>query len=185
MTRSFLFMSLALSFLIGCSSSPYNYYVDPTPIASGQAKYKISDVKVSLTLGHGAIEGDTSFASEETLTKQFSDALQKSIESQGLSATSSSDNAFDVVVQIDYTRIFNYGGKALNKPEVSHSVIVEKDRKKLAGFGRSNYTTKYAYLKDVAVMAEISAFKWGADDELEDVNLIAELIVEDLAKLGK
>lgn len=185
MTRSFLLMSLALSFLFGCSSSPYNYHVEPTPIVSGQSKYKISDVKVSLTLGQGAIEGDTSFASEEMLTKQFSDALQKSLESQRLSTTSTNANVYEVVVKIDYVRKFNYGGKALHKPEVSHHIIVEKDRTKLASFGRSHYTTKYAYLKDVAVMAEISAFKWGADDELEDVNLIAELIVEDLAKLGK
>ena len=60
----------------GCASSPYTYHVKPTPLEKGVTKYEMQEVSVKLRLGHGAIPGDTSFASQEKLIQQFTDSLK-------------------------------------------------------------------------------------------------------------
>lgn len=171
-------------FLIGCANSPYKYYVEPTPIKQGITKYSLGDVTVNLTLGHGAIDGDNTFVSQEMLRKQFVEALQKNLKSNELLADTN-NSEFTVNVTIDYLRKFNHGGKALNKPEVSHFVMIQKSENKLVSFNASNYTTRYGYLKNTMVNAEIATFNWDAEDEPKDVNLIAELIVKNILELGK
>lgn len=83
-----------------------------------------------------------------------------------------------------YLITFNSGGKALNKPQVSHSVVISENETKLASFTSSKYTTKYAYFEDAAVNIEIAAFLWDSEDEPRDIELISKLIVEDLANIG-
>ena len=180
-----LLIAFALFFLASCSTSKYVYHLEPTPIKKGITKYAIKEVKVTLELGNGAIEGDTTFSSESQLKKQFVDSLTKHLKEQGLEANSANQhNVVDVSVKINYLRRFNWGGKALNKPEVSHTVVVQKDGKKIASFDQNKYTTKYGYLKDAAVNIEIAAFQWDSEDEKQDVDLISELIIEDLKELG-
>ncbi|WNJ95691.1 hypothetical protein RND59_00780 [Vibrio ruber] len=117
-------------FLFGCSSgSRYNYYVDPVPITKGVTKYKLGTVKVNLTLGHGAIEGDTTFASEDVLNQEFFGYIQKYMQEQGILAAPESQESPTVDITIDYKRTFNIGGKALRKPEISHHVVVSQDGK--------------------------------------------------------
>lgn len=171
--------------LVSCSSSPYTYHNKSIPIQKGITKYALKEVTVNLALGHGAIENDTTFASQQELKQQFTDALEKYLKEKNIFDASGNTNSIGVAINVDYLRKFNYGGKALNKPEVSHSVIVSKGDMKLASFRRSTYTTKYGYLKDAAVNLEIAAFKWGADDELKDVDLISKLIIDDLSGLGQ
>jgi len=184
MLKKLTYLSLFL-LLVGCSSSPYTYYNKSIPIQKGITKYNLKEVTVNLSLGHGAIENDTSFASQEELKKQFTDALEKYLKEKSIFDAGISANSIGVSVNIDYLRTFNWGGKALNKPEISHAVFVSKGNTKLASFGRSRYTTKYAYFKNVAVGFKIASFKWGADDELKDVDLISKLIIDDLSELGK
>ncbi|CZF87029.1 hypothetical protein [Grimontia marina] len=170
-------------FLSACASSPYQYYVNPTPIKKQQTAYKFDNIDVNLTLGHGAIPGDEVFADEKELEKQFMKYLEASLSKKGL-LDKNGDDALDVSVTIDYKRTFNIGGKALNKPEVSHRVVIHNDKEELAGFSKSKYTTKYGYLDDIAVNIEISAFSWDQDDEPRDIELISQLIVEDLVNAG-
>ncbi|ODS22446.1 hypothetical protein AB835_14090 [Candidatus Endobugula sertula] len=80
---------------------------------------------------------------------------------------------------------FNWGGKALNKPEVSFTAKVTKNGQLLASFGESKFTTKYGSFKDIAVNAQIAAFKWGAEDEPKDIELISKTIVDDVYNVGK
>lgn len=175
---------LALT-LAGCASSPYIYHVEPTQLQSNQTKYNINSVIVNLELGHGAIPSDESFATQEQLKKQFEIALIAQMKEKGIYSTKIDDTGFSVDLSINYKRNFNYGGKALNKPSVSHSVIIlDNTHKKIASFSQGNYTTNYGTLGDVAVNIEIAAFSWGAEDEPKDVELISKEIVEDLANLG-
>lgn len=175
-------MILAMT-LSACSSSPYNYHVEPTPIKKQKTSYKIANVDVNLTLGHGAIAGDDTFADKATLQKQFKQYLEAGLSEKGLLAKNGQD-ALDVSVIIDYKRTFNSGGKALNKPQVSHRVVIHNDKDKLASFAKSRYTTKYAYFEDIAVSLEISAFSWNQEDEPRDIELISQMIVEDLINAG-
>ena len=180
-TLPFIF---ALTFA-GCASSPYVYHVEPTQLQSNQTQYKISSVVVNLELGHGAIPGDESFATQDQLKKQFEASLIAQMKEKGIYAEKWGNEGFSVDLNINYERNFNYGGKALNKPHVSHSAIVlDEKQQKLASFAQSNYTTNYGTFGDVAVNIEIASFSWDAEDELKDIELISKKIVEELADLG-
>jgi hypothetical protein len=178
----FPFLALIMS---GCASSPYAYDVEPTPLKKGETKYSLGNVDVNLTLGHGALADDTSFATQDKLTEQFTVALKKHLKEKGISAAT--DDSADALanITIDYIRTFNHGGTSLNKPVVSHQVVIRQGEQKLASFNQGKYTTEYSYLRDAAVNLEIASFQWEAEDEPEDVDLIAEMIVEELAELGK
>lgn len=171
-------------FLSACASSPYTYHVEPTPIKKQNTAYAISAVNVNLTLGKGAIPGDESFVDEAELQKQFSSYLSSALAEKGILAQEGSEH-FEVIINIDYTRKFNIGGKALNKPEVSHWVTILNAEETLATFSQGPYTTKYAYLTNAAVDMQIATFLWGREDEPKDVKLISKIIVEDLANAGK
>ncbi len=178
------YMVLIAVLLAGCSSdSLYTYYVKPTPLKNNGTNYFLGKVQVNLTLGHGAILGDKSFASSSQMKKQFTSFLQKHMKKKGL-LSKSKNNAVVVNVTLDYTRIFNYGGKSLNKPQISHTIEMVRGKERLASSRLVNYTTKYGYFKDMAVNLEIAAFSWDAEDELEDIEFIAKLIVEDIANAG-
>lgn len=177
-----IIMLLSALVLAGCSSSPYVYHVEPTQLQSNETQYDISSVKVNLVLGHGAITGDDSFVNEAALKKQFEDALVVAMKEKGIYGKAS---GYSVVVDIDYKRTFNLGGKALNKPEVSHTVsIIDAENKKLASFAAGKYTTSYGTFGNAAVNIQIASFTWGAEDELKDVKVVAEVIVNQLADLG-
>ncbi|EGU32985.1 hypothetical protein VIBRN418_10898 [Vibrio sp. N418] len=174
---------LALLLLSACSSSPYTYYVEPTPLKAEQTKYRLADVSVDLQLGHGALEGDESFANSEKLAQQFRSYLEQYMSENNILA-GKNDHSPEVDIEIDYLRTFNYGGESLNKPEVAHSIVIYQDDNKLASFATGKYTTKYGYFDEIAVNIEISAFSWDSEDEPRDIELIAELIAKDLANVG-
>ncbi|TBW44117.1 hypothetical protein EZI54_23850 [Marinobacter halodurans] len=81
-SKTILFSMLLV--LSGCASSPYTYYVKPTPIEKGVTKYKLESVHVNLREGHGAIDGDTTFSSQEELTQEFTGALEKALDANHL-----------------------------------------------------------------------------------------------------
>ncbi|SFX66384.1 hypothetical protein [Marinospirillum alkaliphilum] len=178
-----VFVAVLVVLLSACSSSPYKYYVEPTPIKKQSTLYKISDVNLSLTLGSGVIPEDDSFSSEAELKEQFSGYLDSSLENKGIAGREGTDY-LEVVISIDYKRIFNHGGRALNKPQVSHEVTVFSEGKKLASFSKGPYTTRYGYFEDAAVNMKIATFSWGREDELRDVEMISRLIIDDLANMG-
>ncbi|MAM86979.1 MAG: hypothetical protein CME36_06700 [unclassified Hahellaceae] len=174
---------LPVLFLAACASSPYKYYVEPTPLEANKTKYELRNLEVNLRLGDGAKPGDESFATQAQLRDEFEKSLRNHMKSKNILATDNSDN-IHVDVSIDYLRRFNIGGGSLNKPELAHTVTISRDGEKLASFSQSGYTTKYGYLDDAAVNFEIAAFSWDAEDEPKDVELVSEIIVKDLAKVG-
>ncbi|ROQ23312.1 hypothetical protein [Gallaecimonas pentaromativorans] len=180
-----LFPLLVGLMLLGGCASHYHYDVDPTPLKKGVTHYRLKDVQVNLTLGHGAIPGDTTFAPEQQLHKEFVDALTDALKTKGILAAPGDNDVAEVVASIDFERTFNIGGHALNKPILSDLVKIEQNGQQLASFGHSKYTTKYSYFEDLAVNAKITVFQWGAEDEPRDVKLVAESIVNDIAALGK
>ncbi len=182
-----LFIVFIAFLTISCSNSPYVYDEKPTPLKKEQSIYYLDELTVNLTLGDGANvrDGDSSFSNQEEMEKQFKNYINRALKEKNILAPNSSSADATIKIIIDYKRNFNYGGKALNKPLLSHRVNIYKNAKKLAHFADSNYTTKYSYLKDLAVNAEIAAFRWGADDELKDIRLISDSIVNDLYQIGQ
>ncbi len=176
---------IIFSLAVGCAGSPYTNHAKQIPLEKGKSKYYLSTLDVKLTLGHGAIPEDTSYSSKEQLEEQFKDAITSALKNKGIFASDPSVADASLDAHIDYTRTFNYGGKALNKPKISHIVDIMKDDEKLVTISKNNYTTKYSYFEEIAVNLKIAAFKWGAEDELKDIALISEKIADDIFNIGK
>ncbi len=172
---------VGLLFLIGCAS-PYTYHVNPTPIKKGETKYTVGNVEVNLTLGHGGKNVEEKYTNEEQLTENFKVALGKQLQEQGLFAASKNGTKLDL--SIDYKRTFHMTGNSLHKPEVSFRATVRNDQGNLASYGKSRFTTAYGTFEEMAVNVEIVSGNWGAEDELKDVDQIANFIVMMLADLG-
>ncbi|MCK6264251.1 hypothetical protein KP803_13300 [Vibrio sp. ZSDE26] len=169
--------------LSACASSPYTYHVEPTPLKKKETTYNIAEVNVNLTLGHGANASNERFATQEEVQQQFKKYLVRNLDEEGVLAKNS-DEAVDVIVNIDYVRTFNHGGESLNKPEVSHSVTISSDSTKLASFAQPKYTTKYGTFEEIAVNLEITASSWDEEDEPKDIEWISKFIAKDIANVG-
>lgn len=183
-TMKKLLLLLSAFVVASCVSSHHTYQADSISLKKGKSTYYVKNVTVNLTLGHGAIPGDTSFSNKEELEKQFAKSLSTALKRKGQLASDLSNADAELEITIDYKRTFNYGGKALNKPQISHLVNIYKDGEKLVSLNQNNYTTKYSYFKEIAVNAEIASFNWGADDELQDINLISESIADEISNVG-
>ncbi len=177
-----IFIALVMT---GCASSPYTYHVEPTPLVAGQSKYMLGDVHVSLIEGHGAPTDNAPYATEEMLTKEFTEALNKYMKELDILAETAAVSDGTVNVDVDFTRTFHISGSALAKPQISHTVIINKAEQPLVSVKQGPYQTKYAYLEDMAVNLEITAGNWDVEDEPRDVDLVSKLISEDISEIGK
>ncbi|CAA6813107.1 MAG: Unknown protein [uncultured Campylobacterales bacterium] len=174
-----IFVLLGIS---GCGSM-YNYTVDPTPIKKDSAKYVLKKFDLNLQHGHGQNINNKTFKSEADLRKSFIEFVNLELKEQGLLGAK---NSFKVAIDMDYTRNYNYGGNALNKPEFFYTVSVYSVQNKLlANFSIPKSTTTYGTFKDLAISTEIAIFKWDAEDEPKDIAMIAKTLVRELSKLGK
>ena len=125
----------------------------------------------------------TQFADQNERQVLFRQYLEASLKEQGLLA-SDKNHGTSVIVNIDYKRTFNYGGKSLNKPRVSHHVVISDKNQKLASFSAKNYTTNHGTFGETAVSIEIAAFSWDQEDEPKDIELVSKSNIEDLVKAG-
>ena len=179
-TTMILATLIALIFT-GCGGSMYRYDVNPTPLKKGQTKYVLHNVNLALSHGHGRNLGNNTFASEEELKKSFESFITQSLKEKDLFA----ENGFKLDIDLNYTRKYNYGGNALNKPEFFYTVkVLDTNNKLLASFSIPKSTTKYSYFNEIAVNTEIGLFKWNAEDEPQDIELISKTLVKELNELG-
>lgn len=186
MKTQLLAMAVALG-LSGCASSPYTYHVEPTPLVAGQSKYVLGNVDVKLT-EHFPREApvDNPYINEDELTHEFVKALQKHMAEQNILASSVDSADGEININVDFQRNHSIYSGALAKPAISHTIEIVKDSAKLATTAsRGQYTTKYAYFQDTLVNAEISVGTWDEEDEPKDVDLISDLIVQEVAEVGK
>ena len=73
------------------------------------------------------------------------------------------------------------------KPIISHSYKVydKNSDTVLVSDAQNRYTTKYGYLEEVVVSTKILAMQWDAENEPKDVEMIANLLIEDISRLGE
>lgn len=169
---------------IGCSSR-YVYHEKPTPIKKGITKYYLKNPVVRLTLGHGAIEGDKTFANQDALVVQFKKSLTQYLEEKKLLSSDETKSDAVIEITIDFNRTFNYGGKALNKPKFSYQVNIKKNEKLLVSYSVPEQVPTRGKILDIAYNTKIAAFQRGAEDELKDVSLISETISNEIAEIGE
>jgi hypothetical protein len=185
MKKLILALSLISSILLAGCSSRYTYHEKPTPIKKGVTKYYLKNPVVNLTLGHGAIEGDKSFANQEALAAQFKKSLTQYLNEKNLLAQNEASAGAVLEITINFNRVFNYGGKALNKPQFSYQVNIRKNEKLLVSYSVPTQSPTRGRILDIAYNAKISAFQRGAEDELKDVILISETISDEIAEIGE
>lgn len=179
-----IFIALGMS---GCSSSPYTYHVEPTPLVAGQSKYVLGNVDVNLTItGWPRPKDESLFATEQTLTQEFLDSLKKHLKEKGIEAASSDQADAIINISVDFARGYHpVADNALVKPSVKHRVTIERNGQTLVTTSNGPYQTKYAYFGDMLVNQEISFGTWDYEDEPRDVDLVSKLIIEDISKMGK
>ena len=177
-----LFLIVLGAFFVGCGGR-YKYNVEPTPIQKGVAKYIVSDFNLTLINQPTRYEHNTNYKNESELRDEFVEFINKHLKEQGILGD---ENSFKIKIQMDYERWFNWGGKALNKPHFRYSVkIYDNDDRLLVSYSIPVSTTKYSYFKEIAVLAEIAAFRWDAEDEPTDIDLISKTLVDEIKDIGK
>lgn len=165
----------------GCGGSMYHYDVNPTPLKKGQTKYVLNNVTLALDHGHGRNLGNKTFANEEELKKSFEAFITQSLKEKDLFA----DNGFKLDIDLNYTRTYNYGGNALNKPQFFYTVkVLDTSNKPVASFSIPKSTTKYSYFQEIAVNMQIGLYNWKAENEPQDIEHISKTLVKELNELG-
>jgi len=61
---------------------------------------------------------------------------------------------------------------------------LDTNNKPLASFSIPKSTTKYSYVKDIAVNMQIGLYNWKAENEPQDIELISQTLVKELNELG-
>lgn len=174
---------LILAILFGGCGGGYHYDVKPTPLQKGISKYVLGDFKFSLTEDHRN-KANLTYKNEQELKKDFVAAINKNLAQIGLLGVEGKDYRIDITM--NYLRRFNYGGNALNKPYFDYSVeIFDNTGTRLASYAISTSTTKYSYFKDLAVNLQIGTYQRDAEDEPEDIELIAKTLVGEISEIGK
>ncbi|QKF83393.1 hypothetical protein [Halarcobacter ebronensis] len=185
MTKNFMILKIAflaivsLVFFSGCGSM-YNYDVKPTPIKKAQSKYVVNNF--DLTLDDSAKNPlNETYKNESELKESFESFLTEALKNKGLF----SEDGYKVDITLFYSRVFNYGGNTLNKPQFYYTVkVLDKNNTQLASFSIPRSTTKYSYFKDIAVNLQIGTFNRKAENEPEDIELISKTLVNELSELG-
>jgi len=178
---SLLLLAIVIS-MSGCSSSMYHYAVKPTPIKEGDSKYVIRNIDLKLEHGEGRNLENKTFKTDEELKNSFKSFIEQALKNESMLGN---NEDFKVDISINYKRTYSYGGNALSKPKFDYVVkIYSADNKLLANFSIPKSTTKYSMFKELAVNAEIIIFKWDAEDEPQDIELISNTLVRELSELG-
>lgn len=178
-------MLIMLAFLFeGCGGKSQSIYiVNPTPLKKESSQYYVKDLKVNLQHGHGRNLENKTFSSEQELQSSFAKYINDSLIAKKIYAK----NGYGLSIVIDYTRTYNTGGNALNKPEFFYTVSVYNDATNtlLANYGIPKSTTKYSYFEDIGVNLKIGTFQWGAEDEPRDIKLISKTLAREVSEFGE
>jgi hypothetical protein len=166
---------------VGCGSS-IQYLTKPTPLKQESSQYYVKELKVNLQHGHGRNLENKTFADEQELKTSFEKYINDSLAAKNMY----SKDGYGLAIVIDYTRTYNIGGNALNKPKFVYTVkVYDKANTLIASYSiPKDSTTKYSYIEDIGVNLKIAAFKWKAEDELRDVELISKTLVKEVSLLG-
>ena len=178
-------MLFSLLLLTGCGGGKNIYLVSPTPLKKEASKYYIKDLNVLLEEGGAAKNPENkTFLDQKQLNDQFMGYLNKALEKKEILGNSSD---FALSIRINYERFYHLGGNALMKPIISHSYKVydKNSDTVLVSDAQNRYTTKYGYLEEVVVSTKILAMQWDAENEPKDVEMVANLLIEDISRLGE
>lgn len=171
--------------LAGCATTPYEYHVEPTPIEKGVTTYRLQSLDVDLQNGRNERPVRGPHVTEDVLNEQFREDIRTHLADRGLLASEGDENVVALDIDIHYQRRFVWTTSALVRPWISHEVEIKRDGKVLASTTSRTYTTSYHLFKDAFREIGILFLMSGPEDEREDVALVSEVLVRDLAELGE
>ncbi|AOO65598.1 hypothetical protein [Sulfurospirillum halorespirans] len=180
--KSFILIAIAMVILTGCGSTYNPYVVSPTPIKKEQSKYYLQDISLVLDDSMGKLETRTIYLNQETLRKSFEEFINSELKEQGAYA----EGDLKISIEMYYARIFNTGGRKLNKPEFHYSIkVFDQNNTLLAHYNIPRSTTQYNAIRNFAVNMQIGTFQRDEKDEPEDIALISKTLVKELRELGQ
>jgi hypothetical protein len=174
-------ISLTLCLMLAACSNTPKQPDKPVGFKAGTATFNLLPTKLQLNHGNNSPDNITLFASQDEMQNTLHGFIEaKMKEVHALDAKSN----YAVEILVSYDRIYNIGGKALNKPRISYTAKIYKDKTLVRTHESGIFTTRYAGLKDTAVNFEIAAFKWDKEDEPKDLDVLASVITTELKKIG-
>lgn len=174
------------SFLIGCSSSRYNYIIDPTPLVKGETKYTIKDVKVTITQTNDLFVNKSiseKYLSEEDMAKVFKEKTIQYLKKNNL--FDSSENGYQLSIDLDYTRIFVAMSNTVTAPALTYEWVIENNQKPVAKYSSPKLKINRGAGKGFDVFTKIGSSEINPQVEPLYLEVIAKSIVEnDIADVG-
>lgn len=171
-----LILVISVCFLSGCAS-----WFASAPESKRVTSFYLQSINVDLKEGDWGQPGNNAFSSKETLNKDFAYSIQKYLVEHDIYAVKHNKRSAALVVNIDYTRRYKYGGEALSRPLVSHTVQVYQHGQLIATLERSNYSPINGFFSAVFINLMQAVHLWDKSDEHIDADNISASIVDDLA----
>lgn len=162
--------------LSGCAS-----WFSSVPKSKPVTSFYVESINVHLKEGDWGETGNKAFSSQETLNKDFAYSIQKYLVEHDIYAVKRSARSAGLVINIDYTRRYKYGGEALSRPLVSHIVQVYQHGQLITTLERSNYAPINGFFSAVFINLMQAVHLWDKSDEHIDADNISASIVDDLA----
>lgn len=161
--------------LVGCAGQ-----VDTVDEERLIQTFYIKKITVNLAETTEGKVGRKEYPSKNMLAKDFAYSIHKHLMTEGIYASTPGGNVGELVIAIDYLRRCKVGGRALNRPLISHQVIIFQGTQEVTQLIKKDYTPQYDYFKSVYVNVERAIHQWDKEDEHVDVDNISEDLVESL-----
>ncbi len=186
--KKILLLTAAMTCFFSCSSSPYNYTVDPTPIVKGKTKYSVKNVTVKLKTFGIKITKDSEvkgYLSEADMAKVFKEKITDNLKKKNI-LDSDQSNGYTLSIDIDYKRNFAVNSNKTLHPDFSFAYSVQRDGKSVVSYASGART-----FSGFALYAEI--LSTGSSDinpekEMEYIERISGFIVNGyggITEIGK
>lgn len=175
MRSKHLIVILGVLFLSGCAS----WFTSPTD-SKGVTSFYVKSLHVNLKEGDWGKPNNRAFSSEETLSKDFAYSIQKSLVEHDVYAVKPDKHSAALVITIDYTRRYKYGGEALSRPLVSHIIQVYQHGQLIATLKRSNYSPINGFFSAIVINFMQAIHLWDKSDEHIDADNISASMIDQL-----
>lgn len=175
-----------IMFFTSCSSSRFNYIVEPTPLIKGGTKYSVKTVNIKIETFGIKLTKDAEvkgYLSETDMAKAFKEKITDYLKSSSIYEASKKDG-FDLSLTINYTRNFAVNSNKVVHPDFLYEWEIEKEGKTVATYKSPKMT-----MSGLSLFSEF--LNTGSSDtnpeaEQQYIDMISKAIVENSVRdVGK
>jgi hypothetical protein len=182
----FILLASCFVFFTSCSSSRFNYTVEPTPLIKGGTHYSVKNIKVKIETFGIKLTKDAEvkgYLSEADMAKAFQEKITDYLKSSNLYEAGKKDG-FNLSLTINYTRNFAVNSNKVVHPDFLYEWEIEKEGKTVATYRSPKMT-----MSGLSLFSEF--LNTGSSDinpeaEQQYIDMISKSIVEDSVRdVGK